>query len=51
MTPKTAERLEELFDRFWDDIDFLTLSDWEDMDTQHAAALKQLMRFPDDTPI
>ena len=51
LTRRTAERLEQLFDNFWDDVDFLTLSDWQDMDAEHAAALKQLFRFPDDQPI
>ena len=51
LTLHTAERLEQLFDNFWDDIDFLTLSDWQDMDAEHVAALKHLMRIPDDQPI
>lgn len=51
LTPDTVDRLDELFDNFWDDLDFLTLSDWQDMDAEHVAALKQLFRFPDDQPI
>ena len=51
LTPETAEHLDVLFDRFWDDIDFLTLSDCEDMDRGHADAFKKFMRFSDDVPI
>ena len=51
LTPETAERLEELFDLFWDDVDFLTLSDWQDLDGAHAAALKEVFRFADDQPL
>ena len=51
LTLRTAERLEPLFDDFWDDLDFLSLSDLQDMDAEHVAAFKQLMRFPDDEPI
>ena len=51
LTRRTAERLEQLFDNFWDDVDFLTLSDWQDMDAEHVAALKHLMRIPDDQPL
>ena len=51
ITPNTPDRLDALFDRFWDDIDFLTLSDWQDMDAAQAAFLKRIMRFPDDQPI
>lgn len=48
---RLAERFESLFDDFWDDIDFLSLSDWQDLDADHVAALKQVLRFPDDQPI
>ena len=48
---RTAERLNALFDNFWDDLDFLSLSDLQDMDADHVAAFKQLMRYPDDQPI
>ena len=51
LSPETAEHLDYLFDRFWDDIDFLTLSNCEDMDSGHAATFKEFMRFPDDVPI
>ena len=51
LTAGTPQALEALFDNFWDDIDFLSLSDFQDLDASRAAALKQFMRFPDDQPI
>jgi hypothetical protein len=47
----TAERFEPLFDQFWDDLDFLTLSDWQDLPSQDAEALKRWLRMADDTPL
>lgn len=49
--PEMADRFEALFDAFWDDIDFLSLSEWQDMPSEQAEQIKQLMRVPDDTPL
>jgi hypothetical protein len=44
---RTAGRLCELFFDFWDDIDFLSLSGLEDLEPEHARAVRELMGFPD----
>jgi hypothetical protein len=46
-----AERFEPLFDQFWDDLDFLTLSDWQELPSQHAEVLKRWLSMADDTPL
>ncbi len=49
--PEMTERFEALFDVFWDDIDFLSLSEWQDMPAEQVEHLKQLLRVADDTPL
>ena len=51
VAPEMAERFEALFDVFWDDIDFLSLSEWQDMPAEQVEHLKQLLRVADDTPL
>lgn len=48
---RLAARFELLFDGFWDDIDFLSLSDLQDVRPADAAELKAALRFIDDRPI
>jgi hypothetical protein len=44
---RTPGRLRELFFVFWDDVDFLSLSELEDLEPEHARAVRELMRLPD----
>lgn len=46
-----ADRFESLFDAFWEDIDFLSLSEWQDMPVEQAEQLKRWLRVPDDGPL
>jgi hypothetical protein len=40
-----------LFDRFWDDLGFLTLGDWQDLPPERARVLKAMLSIADETPI
>jgi hypothetical protein len=42
-TPRTAERIETLFEDFWDDVDFLTVSELQDLEPEKAREIKQLI--------
>jgi hypothetical protein len=44
---RTPGRLRELFFVFWDDVDFLSLSDLEDLEPEQARAVRERMRFPE----
>ena len=46
-----AEKFEALFERFWDDLDFLTLSEWQDLPSAHSGFLKRYMNMADDSPL
>lgn len=41
-------RLEEMFEVFWDDQDFLMINEWQDLPPDHAQYLKEMMRLPDE---
>lgn len=45
---RASFRLEEMFEAFWDDRDFLMIDDWQDLPPDHAQYLKELMRLPDE---
>jgi hypothetical protein len=45
---RAPERLEELFDRWWDDRDFLMLEDFYDLPPEQAEFVKAQMRIPDE---
>jgi hypothetical protein len=49
LTRRTPERLHELFFEFWDDEDFLSLSELQDLAPEHARRVRELMRWPDET--
>jgi hypothetical protein len=40
---RTAERFEELFEDFWDDVDFLTVNELQDLEPEKAREIKQLL--------
>jgi hypothetical protein len=42
---RTATRLTELFFSFWDDIDFLTIEQLQDLEPQRARAVRDFMRL------
>lgn len=46
--PQPPDRIRNLFLRFWDDIDFLTVEHWQDLPPDQARALKQFMRLSDE---
>jgi hypothetical protein len=46
---RTAERLQHLFFGFWDDDDFLSLSELQDLAPEHARRVRELMRWPNET--
>jgi hypothetical protein len=41
------ERFWNLFFEFWDDVDFLSLSELQDLTPEHARAIRELMRLHD----
>ncbi len=45
---RAPQRLEELFDRWWDDRDFLMLEEFHDLPPEQAEYLKAQMRIPDE---
>ncbi len=45
---RASFRLEEIFEAFWDDRDFLMIDEWQDLPPEHAQHLKGLMRLPDE---
>ena len=45
---RAAYRLDDLFEEFWDDQDFLMIEDWQDLPPDQAGRLKQLMRLSDE---
>ena len=45
---RAPQRLEELFDRWWDDRDFLMLEEFHDLPPEHAEFVKAQMRIPDE---
>jgi len=42
------EQLDDLFDRWWDDRDFLMLEEFHDLPPEQAKSVKALMRIPDE---
>jgi hypothetical protein len=46
---RTAERLHDLCFEFWDDEDFLSLSQLQDLTPAHARRVRELMRWSDET--
>ena len=49
LTGRTPGRLHELFFEFWDDEDFLSLSELQDLAPEHARRVRELMRWPEET--
>jgi hypothetical protein len=49
LTGRTPGRLHGLFFEFWDDEDFLSLSELQDLAPEHARRVRELMRWPDET--
>jgi len=45
---RASFRLEEMFEVFWDDQDFLMINEWQDLHPDHAQYLKEVMRLPDE---
>jgi hypothetical protein len=45
---RASARLEDMFERFWDDRDFLLIDEWQDLPPDHARRIKELMRLPDE---
>ena len=45
---RASYRLDDLFEEFWDDHDFLMIEDWQDLPPDQATRLKELMRLPDE---
>jgi len=45
---RASYRLEELFDTFWDDRDFLLIEEWQDLPPDHAQYLKEVLSVPDE---
>ena len=45
---RAPQRLEELFDRWWDDRDFLMLEEFHDLPPEQAEFIKAQMRIPDE---
>jgi hypothetical protein len=45
---RASHRLEELFEDFWDDQDFLLIEQFQDLPPDHARQLKDMLRIPDE---
>ncbi len=45
---RASIRLDEMFEQFWDDRDFLLIDEWQDLPPDHAQHVKQLLRLPDE---
>ena len=45
---RASIRLDEMFEGFWDDRDFLLIDEWQDLPPDHARRIKDLMRLPDE---
>lgn len=45
---RAGPRLVEMFDAFWDDYDFLLISDFQDMSPERAQDIKSHMNIPDE---
>jgi hypothetical protein len=44
---RAHQRLTNLFFEFWDDVDFLSLDELQDLTREHARAVRELMRLQD----
>ena len=45
---RASHRLDELFEAFWDDRDFLLIEEFQDLSPDHARHLKEILRLPDE---
>ncbi len=45
---RASYRLEEMFEAFWDDRDFLLIDEWQDLPPDRAEQIKKLLRLPDE---
>jgi hypothetical protein len=45
---RASNRLDDMFDRFWDDRDFLLFDEWQDLPPDHAQHVKELLRLSDE---
>lgn len=45
---RTSERLYESLFAFWDDEDFLSLSELQNLTPEHARHIRELLRLPDE---
>jgi hypothetical protein len=48
LSGRTSEQLHDLFFEFWDDEDFLSLSQLQDLTPEHARRVRELMRWSDE---
>lgn len=44
---RTHQRLHDLFFEFWDDVDFLSIDELQDLTPEHAKAVREMMRLHD----
>ncbi len=44
---RTHQKLGNLFFDFWDDVDFLSLDELQDLTPEHASAVREMMRLHD----
>ena len=49
LTGRSSARLHNLLFEFWDDEDFLSLSQLQDLTPEHARWVRELMRWSDET--
>ena len=47
MSSRTHERLDNLFFEIWDDIDFLSISELQDLAPEHASTVREVMQLAD----
>jgi hypothetical protein len=47
VTRRTHQRLGDLFFEFWDDVDFLSIEELQDLTPEHARAVREMMRLHD----
>lgn len=49
ITGRAHQRLRDLFFEFWDDVDFLSIDELQDLTPEHAKVVRELMRLHDGT--
>ena len=48
ITGRTHQRLHDLFFAFWDDVDFLSIEELQDLTPEHAREVREMMRLHDE---